>query len=72
VTKHGKPARLMQFYGVDIARMVRTKACWAKAVSLSKVMELAQRRFDRANTARRRYRTSDSEETLVTNFSQAS
>jgi hypothetical protein len=29
-----------------MARMVRSKACWAKAVSLSKVMDLRSAGFD--------------------------
>ena len=35
-----------------MARMVRSKACWAKAVSLSKVMDLRSAGSTRANTAR--------------------
>jgi hypothetical protein len=34
-----------------MARMVRSKACWAKAVSLSKVMDLRSAGSTRANTA---------------------
>src|ERR1700719_2359827 len=34
-----------------MARMVRSRACWAKAVSLSKVMDLRSAGSIRANTA---------------------
>src|SRR5258705_122409 len=36
-----------------MARMVRSRACWAKAVSLSKVMDLRSAGSIRANTAHR-------------------